>query len=616
MTACVSWRKGEAMAESKWPGYIGDALGAFKPADRLTVSEWADKYRILSSKDSALPGPWQTERTPYLRGVMDAFNTAGIQDITFCAGTQIGKTSAEQNMMGYAIAQEPGPMLIVYPSDKLAEFTSENRLRPMIRLSENLRKHFDEHGSERLELRFDNMYMALVGANSPANLASRPVRYVFFDEIDKFPKWTGTEASPMELAAERTKTFWNRKIVRVSTPTLATGNIWKAWLSADAQKKFFVPCPYCGQYQPLEFGQIKWPEGMKAQEALYAASYECCHCHEKIDDRHKPEMLRHGKWQRIDDRTGKVRSVAFHLNSLYSPWLTWGDIAAKFLAAKDIPENLMNFINSWLAEPWQSKANQMQSDIVMGKQLPHERGIVPKEAQLLTMGVDVQLDHFWWGVRAWGPHQTSWLVDYGRAETWGDVEAMLTRDWPNENGEPRNVNLCCIDAGFRTEEVYFFCAQHTGMAIPTKGSSHALTTRYNISRIDRSGYGMLNLYVFDTGQFKDFIAGRLSIAAGHPGSWNVYDGIDRRYCDMICAEQKVEHQDKKGRITFSWEKISSHAQNHMLDVETNNALAAEIMGVRYLTEETSPSQAAETKKEEDEWLGSAGSGWFDNMDDF
>lgn len=186
-----------------YPEYISSALSAFRPPERLTVSEWADKYRVLSEKDTAAPGKWNTSKTPYLRGVMDAFNNRRIQDITFCAGTQVGKTSAEQNMIGYAIDQDPGPMMIVYPTDKLAEFTSENRLKPMLRLSPPLAEKFMENDSQRLELQFPQMYIALIGANSPANLSSRPVRYVFFDEIDKFPKWTGDEASPMELAAER-----------------------------------------------------------------------------------------------------------------------------------------------------------------------------------------------------------------------------------------------------------------------------------------------------------------------------------------------------------------------------------------------------------------------------
>lgn len=538
---------------------------------------------------------------------MDAFTKPGIHDITFVAGTQLGKTAAEQNMMGYAIDQAPGPMLIVYPTDKLAEFTSQNRIKPMIALSKPLAEKFDAEHSQKLELQFQGMYIALVGANSPSGLASRPVQYVFFDEIDKFPKWSGQEAGPLELAEERTKTFYNKKIVKVSSPTLKTGNIWKGWEQADARYEYYVPCPHCGTYQVLTMKQLKWPEESNAYDARDAAEYHCISCGNIIDDRQKMDMLRHGRWKTINNPPKRVHSVAYHLSSFYSPWLTFGDMAYKFLSAKDEPERLMNFINSWLAEPWENKANRMQSDIVMEKKLNYLRGTMPAEAQLLTCGIDVQLDHFWYSVRAWGPHLTSWLVDYGRVETWGDVETVINRDYADINGEVRNINLACIDSGYNTDEVYSFCAQHMDVAIPTKGASTPLRARYSVTVLDKAvGFG-LRLYNFDTNQMKDFIAGRLGVAAGAAGSWNVCKDVEPYYADQICAEQKVEYKDKKGRITLRWEPISSHAQNHLLDTETNSALAAEILGVRYLME---PDTEEMSEPEENDWLGDAGKNWF------
>lgn len=538
---------------------------------------------------------------------MDAFTKPGIHDITFVAGTQLGKTAAEQNMMGYAIDQAPGPMLIVYPTDKLAEFTSQNRIKPMIALSKPLSEKFDAEHSQKLELQFQGMYIALVGANSPSGLASRPVQYVFFDEIDKFPKWSGQEAGPLELAEERTKTFYNKKIVKVSSPTLKTGNIWKGWEQADARYEYYVPCPHCGAYQVLTMKQLKWPEGSNAYDARDAAEYHCIFCGNIIDDRQKMDMLRHGRWKTINKPPKRVHSVAYHLSSFYSPWLTFGDMAYKFLSAKDEPERLMNFINSWLAEPWENKANRMQSDIVLDKRLNYLRGTMPAEAKLLTCGVDVQLDHFWYSVRAWGPHLTSWLVDYGRVETWGDVETVINRDYADTNGEVRNINLACIDSGYNTDEVYSFCAQHMDVAIPTKGASTPLRARYSVTVLDKAvGFG-LRLYNFDTNQMKDFIAGRLGVDAGAAGSWNVCKDVEPYYADQICAEQKVEYKDKKGRITLRWEPISSHAQNHLLDTETNSALAAEILGVRYLME---PDTEEMSEPEENDWLGDAGKNWF------
>lgn len=588
-----------------YPAYIMDALSMLKPPERLKVSEWADKYRILSELDSASPGHWRTSKTPYLKSVMDAFNDLSVKDITFCAGTQLGKTAAEQNMIGYAIQQDPGPMMIIYPTEKLAKFTSEKRLQPMFELSAPLAEKFDKLNSKDLELNFGNMYIALVGANSPSDLSSRPVRYIFFDEIDKFPAWSGTEASPIELAEERTKTFYNHKKVKVSTPTLKTGYIWQGWLNADIQYKYYVPCPECGEMQVLEFKNIKFPHDADASEAKAQAYYECPHCHAQIDDRRKPAMLREGEWRGEKKCKGKPRKVAFHLSSLYSPWLTFGDVAEKFVASRDTPSLLMNFINSWLAEPWVDKSTHMRSDVVMEKQLNYERGTMPEDAQLLTCGIDVQLNHFWYSVRAWGPHLTSWLVDYGRLETWADVETVINRNYATTQGEIRNVNLACIDSGYNTDEVYAFCAQHMDVAIPTKGSAVALRSRYQVTVLDKGkGFG-LRLYTFDPNQMKNFVASRMPIDPGSAGSWNVYRDIDREYADQICAEQRVEKKDKKGRIMTVWEKISSHAANHLLDCETNNSLAAEILGVRYLMEAKPQTSAVQNEKKPDEkdWLG-------------
>ena len=585
--------------------YIMDALRVLKPPENLTVSQWADKYRVLSPKDSASPGRWHTERTPYLKTPMNAFNDMHIRDITFVAGTQLGKTVMEQNMIGYAIDQEPGPMLIVYPTDKLAEFTSQNRLRPMIALSDPLRAKYDEEHSQRLELQFTDMYIALVGANSASGLSSRPVQYVFFDEIDKFPRWTGQEADPLKLAEERTKTFYNKKIVKVSSPTLKTGNIWRSWETAEAQYEYFVPCPSCGEFQTLKMQNLRWEGAKTPKEAREKAVYHCENCGQIIQDRQKMAILRGGEWRAVNDAPKKPQKVAFHLSSLYSPWLTFGDVAEEFVASKDTPEKLMNFINSWLAEPWVDKSSRLKSDVIMDKRLPYERGTMPARAQMLTCGVDVQLDHFWYSVRAWGPHMTSWLVDNGRAETWADVAQVIDRNYADENGEIRNVNLACIDSGYNTDEVYQFCAEHLGVAVPTKGSSTTLKSRYTVTVLDRAvGFG-LRLFSFDPNQLKDYIAGRLAVDAGTPGSWNVYRDIEREYCDQVCAEQKVEHKDKKGRVSYVWEKVTSHAQNHYLDTETNNILAAEILGVRYLMEPDAqpPAPAVDDAKQAGGWIG-------------
>lgn len=543
---------------------------------------------------------------------MDAWTDAEIEHIIECFGTQLGKTESLQNCLGYSIHQDPGPALVVYPTDKLAEFASENRLEPMILACPVLAEKYDKRASDKLELQFNSMYIALGGANSPSGLASRPIRYLIRDEIDKFPKWSGQEANPLALSEERTKTFYNRKIIDASTPTLKTGPIWQMLESADRVMKFQIPCPHCGTYQELRFGQIKFPkeEGWDAQRRADAAYYECEYCHGSVDDQQKLTALKFGKWipgrwdvnknewVRETERPRRVSTVAFHLSSLYSPWLTWSKIVYEFLTSKDFPEKLMNFVNSWLAEPWEDKASRMRSDVVEEMTGPNPRGQVPDEAQLLIASVDVQKDHFYWVVRAWGWELTSWGVAYGRAETWAEIEEVIERSYPNMQGEAVQVNLVGIDSGYNTDEVYDFCAKRFGYCLPTKGNSRPMRSRYQISTIEKGTAAGLRLYILDTGQYKDMIFGRLKKKPGEPGAWMVPIGVEREYCDQICSEQKVLKTDKKGRTHEEWQKISSHAQNHYLDAEVINAAMAEVAGVRYLKRpdvQPKPTTAQEAK---------------------
>jgi len=577
---------------------------AWKPPERLTVSEWADKNRILDSKSSSQPGKWKTDNTPYLREIMDTYNDPFVEEVVFCKPTQVGGTETGHNILGYIVDQDPSSILVVYPTEKLAEFTSENRIQPMLRLSSKLLERWNQTKSQRLELQFNSMYIGLVGANSPANLASRPVGKIIFDETDKYPQSSGKEADPISLGTERAKTFRDRKIYKWSTPTTENGQIWQSLLACDVIKQYFVPCPHCGEYQTLKLNQIKWSEDLnklideneKARRVLETAWYECEFCNTMIDDKYRMGMLRAGKWQPVTYADGKwaeavvaqgrIRKIGYHLNTIYSPWVSFGQVAAEFIKSKDYPEKLQNFINSWLGEPWRDKSNHFKSDIVLTKQGVNPRGIVPEDAMLLTAGVDIQLDHFWYEIRAWGEKVTSWLVDYGRCETWEELEEILVyRQYQNVDNQDFVVNLALIDSGFRTDEVYDFCAMNPHICLPSKGSSKIMNTLYTVSKIDKSGYEGLKLYMVNTSYFKDFILGRLQKNANDKGSWNVFNGAQvelRQYAEHICSEQKVTFKDKKGREQKEWRPVSSHAQNHLLDCAVYSACAAEILGVRYL----------------------------------
>ena len=546
---------------------------------------------------------------------MDKFTDPLIESISLCFGAQIGKTEAELNMIGYALHQTASPVMMVYPTDTIAKFASDKRVQPMIRSVEPLANIYDE-GSKLLELDFVNgNYMVLVGANSPSSLSSRSIKYLFFDEIDKYPAFSGKEANPIKLAEERTKTFVDKKIVRVSTPTIESGNIWQSYMDANERKQYYVPCPHCGVSQTLKFKQIKWPEEHHGNADMIrdTAYYECEHCKHRIDDKHKMDMLRQGEWRTVNESQVRVvRSVAYHLSSLYSPWATFGDVAYEFVKSKDKPSELMNFINSWLAEPWKSSKTKSTQNLEF-TQSNYPCGVVPDKAVLLIASVDVQLDHFWWEVRAYAPGVKSYLIDYGQASTWEDLEEIIiNREYPSEYGEPRQVMKAGIDSGFRTDEVYQFCSRFPEVCIPLKGSSNhtTMTAPYTMTSLEKGVVGGLKLYVLNTDYWKDFIFARMIRPTDEVGTIHLYKECPQEYSDHLRSEQESRNV-KTGAVTVQWKPLTSHPVNHLLDTCTYNAAVADIAGVKYLVEPADYEETEEVETYEDYGGGIGNTGhWF------
>jgi phage terminase large subunit GpA-like protein len=584
--------------------YQYDALQLMNPPEQITVSEWAEKYRMLDSKSSAIPGPWSNDITPYLVGVMDEFNNYETQKIIFIKPTQIGGTEALQNMIGYIVMQDPAPTMIVYPTETLAKSVSENRLQPMLKITPELSKRFDEN-SQLLELQFDSMYLTLAGSNSPSGLASKPIRFVLMDEVDKYPGSSGKEADPIKLAIERTKTFYDKKIYITSTPTLKTGHIWKEKESADIEKHYFVPCPHCGEYIELKFSNIRFPgeEGMSYVDRAEFATYVCQECGCVITDADKNNMIRQGEWRIVRHNTKYVRSVAFWINTLYSPFVRWADIVKEFLTTKDDPELFQNFVNSWLAEAWEDTKLKTSAELVLERQTELPEYIVPSWAKLLTAGVDVQESSLYWSIRAWGDYLTSQNIAHGQALSFDDIDNVMNAQYMNENGEPMIVNLCLVDSGDQTDIVYDFCATHSDYALPVKGSSHAQLSNYKLSKVNRpdSKAMGITLVLVDGGAYKDMIAGRMQRPNGR-GSWMVYKGCDMEYATQVTAEHKISV--KRGNITKQvWQTKTNHADNHYLDTEVYNAAAADILGVRqlHLMNEENVT-VPEYKPPEEQWI--------------
>ena len=541
---------------------------------------------MLDLKASALPGPWRNDRTPYLQEIMDSLNDYEVEEVVFCKPTQIGGTEAMQNMLGWVIMQDPSPSMIVYPTDELAKSISKNRLEPMFKASRELRKRYNENASSKLELQFDGMYLSLAGSNSPSDLASKPVKYLFLDEVDKYPGSGKREADPISLAKERTKTFSDRKIYMTSTPTLATGHIWKNLMAADIEKHFFVPCPHCGEMIELKFSQLKFPsEGdMSNAERADLAVYCCQECGCIITDADKDEMLREGEWRAVRENSGQQKKVGYWINTLYSPFVRFSEIAKKFLDSKNDPDELQNFVNSWLGEPWEDTHLKTSADTVLERQTELSEFELPTWTKLITGGVDVQETSLYWTIRAWGPYITSQNIAHGQALSFEEIEQVMNTPFQAADGSQMVVALCLIDSGYNADATYEFCLQNSDWAMPVKGSSNPMLSHFKISKVNRSGgdrrYDGMSLVLTDGDKYKDMIAARMMKENGS-GSWMVYSGCDQDYADQVTAEHKVNVKSGS-RTVQRWVPKRSHIDNHYLDAEVYSLAAADIKGVRTL----------------------------------
>lgn len=603
--------------------------------ERLTVSAWADKNRWLSPKTSAEPGRWNTARTPYMREPLDCIGDPGVEQITFMKPTQSGGTEMLFCGLAYAVDQDPGPALFTFPDQLLCKQVSKERIRPMFEDSPALAKHIPLEADKftALEYIFPRMTVTLGWAGSPARLASRPVRWYFGDEIDKYPIFSGRESDPIKLARERTATFVaNRKIVLASTPTTEDGYINREYLTSD-QRKYYVPCPHCGLYQVLVFGytreveaetdedmrvfRIKVPEGERDPEKIRSqrlAWYECDGCHGRIKDRHKTAMLAAGVWcpegctvnldGEIEGDIPQTRHRGYWINALYSPWRTFSDVIAEFFDSKDSPAKLMNFINSWLAQVWHERAEEISLATVKGLAAGYEQGTVPPGCLVLVGGADVMKNTIYWTVRGWGAGRESWLIDCGVV---GDMdrleEIMIYRVFEGQDN-PLQVSLGGIDSKYRGAEVRELCKKWPSRLYPVEGSSTAMAVPYlrtTTQRNARTGQIIKLGHAYwriKTGHYKTEM---MELMDGGKGLWHLYEGVDLDYLAHQVSEHRVIVQNKAGQNVGVWRKKGPGIQNHYYDCEVYALAMADIKKLFALRAVVSGNTGYSRAK--------AGSGW-------
>jgi phage terminase large subunit GpA-like protein len=526
------------------------------PPPDITVSQWADENRRLSSESAAERGEWRTDRAPYQRAIMDALSpNHPCEQVVLMSGAQLGKTSILENFIGYIIDLDPGPVLLVQPREADCEAFSKDRLAPMLRDCGNLRgKVADARSRDSnntiLHKKFTGGSITMSAASSPAGLAMRSIRYCLLDEVDRYPASAGTEGDPVNLAITRTANFWNRKIVLCSTPTVkGASRIEAAWLESD-QQMYWVPCPHCGTHQVLRWSNVEWPEGDPEK-----AQYRCEHCGQMIGEHQKCWMLKHGDW-----RAARPASdiSGFWINSLYSPWRKWRDLAWKFLADQKSPETLREFVNTVLAEPWDDETQTTMDISELLARREHYHAPVPAGAAVLTCGVDVQADRLELELVGWGRGEESWSIEYRvipgdptGAAVWAELDAFLQQQLRHENGTVLPVAACCVDSGYESQAVYDFCRtryHRRVFAVKGQGGPHPVWPKKPTSKNIRGE----RPWMVGTDSAKATIMGRMRNAQpGTPGFSHFPADRPQPYFEQLLGEALVTTYSK-GQPVREW----------------------------------------------------------------
>lgn len=439
------------------------AAHACAPRKRLTVSQWADAHRVLSPKASSMPGPWRTSRVPFVREIMDCLSTRSpVTDVVFMKSTQTAGTEVGLNWLGYAMHQTPSPMLVVVPTIEVRRRWTLQRLNPMLAESPVLADLYgrmrtrDARQSQDIKDFPGGGMLVLGGANSPASLASMPIRFVLADEVDRFKWEIGGEGDPLGLVAQRQKTFARRKTFLVSTPTIRGASRIEQRYEASDKRRYMMPCPHCGDKLRFQWSGLQWSK--ESGDAWYV----CPHCGCMIDEHAKRGMLAAGEW--VPERPGQpVRG--YHINALYAPpglGMTWKELVADWYHSKDDRTKLQRFVNTQLGETWEDRSRDVDTISLQHRAEPYAVREVPPSCLLLTAGVDVQDNRLAVEIVGWGEGERAWIIDWvelmgspALQATWTQLTDLLNRGIDNRFGQKLAVEATAIDTGgHHTHDVY------------------------------------------------------------------------------------------------------------------------------------------------------------------
>lgn len=583
-------------------------LEGISPSPKKTVSEWADENRLLPQKTSAEPGKWRTERTPYLREIMDELShMSRTKEVVVMKGAQVGFTECGNNFIGYVIDYMPSTIMVVWPSLPDVKKNSKLRIDPLLEETPCLKGKTSELSKKdkkdtALFKGFDGGALIMTGAQSASGLRSVPARFLFLDEIDAYPWDVEGEGDPVELVQVRARTFSRRKILKGSTPTIKGKSKIEREFNASDKRYYHVPCPHCGKYQKLIFKNLRYEtKSGDEYDIVISAAYYCEKCGEEIPEFHKTKMLSKGKWI-AENPESEV--AGFHISALYSPlgWYSWKELCQDWVKAQGDEDKLKSFINTVLGESYAAKGDKPKVDMLYDRREQYNIGMVPKGVLFLTCAVDVQGDRLEAEVIGWGRWRERWSVDRTVIDgspqdesTWDSLEEYIGQTFPREDGYEMAINRVGIDSGYETSRVYTFCRKFDfRRVVALKGQDDLPQIIGQARSVDVKDSGKLNrrglkLWKVGTNMIKSELFGDLNKQAPEdliedfPPGFIHFPEYEREYFLQLTAEERVVERNNKGYNKIIWKKTRD--RNETLDLYVYNRALAAIAGLDRMKEE-------------------------------
>lgn len=593
------FRESEKDRVNKLNACLAKILSGMKPPEDLTVSQWADKNRRLTSESSAEVGKWRTSRTPYMFDILDSFTDPLIEHIVVVAASQVGKSETINNMVGYCIDQDPGPILLIQPTIDDVKRYSEMRIAPMIRETRCLKRKVADPKSRdaantKRQKSFPGGVLVMTGSNVAHDLSSMPIRYVFGDERDRWATSAGSEGDPWELAVARTRTFYNKKMVEVSTPTVKGASAIENSYNLGTMERWKTQCPHCGEYVEVTLDNIRFEydaaeNGDKKIFHISEIFYVCPECG-GISDEHTMKS-QPAKWvATVPEARKHHKTRSFWLTAWVSPWATWESIILQFLQAGTDSAKLQVVYNTQFGELWEERGDMASEDDVMARREVYEAE-VPDGVLLLTCGVDTQDDRLEYEVVGHRRYGETWGIKKGvilgrpdTEEVWERLDEVLSHKYKFKSGVSLQISLTFIDEGGHfTQEVRQHClARQYDHVFAIKGANRPdipYTAPPKKQKIVVNGKVIGQVWVYEIGvnAGKQKIVDNLRVQS--PGANYCHFPLRDDYGKQFFKQLMSEHLAyvPKLKHPWQWQKIPGHERNEAFDIRNYNLAACEIL---------------------------------------